>query len=123
MVEHGYLFNHGTCYEEIVHVPLVVRLPGGRYGGARVEETVQLVDLYPTLLQLAGLGVERTDFHGRSLVPLIEGRTLPDVPVLIEDGVLENSALVYGGWKLIEYRPGEAAAGGEKERGDRGRGR
>lgn len=105
MTEHAYYFNHGRCYQEVVHVPLVVRLPGGRGGGARVGATVQLIDLYPTLLELAGL--EPGGLHGRSLVPLLEGGSLPAASVLVSDGVFENRALVHEGWKLVELRPGE----------------
>src|SRR4030095_7462945 len=49
MVEHSRYFGHNTSYDEVLHVPLLVRLPGGRGGGRRVEDTVQLVDLYPTI--------------------------------------------------------------------------
>ena len=105
MSEHGWYFNHSTWYEEVLRVPLLFRLPGARGAGARVAQTVQLVDLYPTFLQLAGLDIARGDLHGRSLVPLLEGGGLPDAPVLAEGGLFDPSILVSGGWKLIELRP------------------
>jgi len=105
MLGHGWLFNHGTCYEEVAHIPLVVRPPGGVPGGRRVAQTVQLVDLYPTLLDALGLGNRREDFHGRSLLPLLRGETLPDAPAYIEGGALENRAIYQGKWKLVEVRP------------------
>ena len=52
--EHGG-FDHGrTLYEELVHIPLLVKLPGGRGGGGRSPEPVSLVDIAPTLAALAG---------------------------------------------------------------------
>ncbi len=68
-VHHNFYFGHGVLYEDVLHVPLLVRLPEGRGGGRRVETPVQSVDLYPTLAELAGLR-PRHDLHGRSLVSL-----------------------------------------------------
>ncbi len=53
-------------------VPLVVVAPGRLPAGVRIREPVSLVDLLPTVLDLAGLPpLERT--QGRSLVPLMRG--------------------------------------------------
>jgi arylsulfatase A-like enzyme len=50
-LEHG-LMNHGnSVYEELIRVPLLLRLPGGRSGGERIDEPVQLIDIAPTILQ------------------------------------------------------------------------
>jgi arylsulfatase A-like enzyme/Flp pilus assembly protein TadD len=48
--EHGILL-----YRETLHVPLLVRLPGGRRGGTRVARPVGLVDVFPTVVELLGL--------------------------------------------------------------------
>jgi arylsulfatase A-like enzyme len=50
--EHGQM-THLQLYDEVMHVPLLVVLPGVR-GGTRVAAPVSLVDLMPTLLALAG---------------------------------------------------------------------
>ena len=76
MVQHHRPFGHGMLHEEISHVPLIVRLPGGAQGGLRIQDQVQLVDLMPTLLELCGLESERPLLHGRSLAPLLEGKPL-----------------------------------------------
>jgi arylsulfatase A-like enzyme len=53
-LDHG-LFAHGhSLYQEILHVPLVVRWPDGRYAGRRVESPAQHLDLLPTILAAAG---------------------------------------------------------------------
>jgi arylsulfatase A-like enzyme len=53
-------------------VPLVIVAPGRLPAGVRIREAVSLVDLLPTVLDLAGLPpLERT--QGRSLVPLMRG--------------------------------------------------
>ena len=52
--EHG-SFGHGrTLYEELLHVPLVMRFPGALGGNSRVDTRVSLVDVVPTILDLLG---------------------------------------------------------------------
>jgi choline-sulfatase len=62
--EHGLLL-----YREALHVPLILRLPGGILGGTRVAGTVGTVDLAATLLDLAGLPADGLD--GASLRPAL----------------------------------------------------
>jgi arylsulfatase A-like enzyme len=75
--------EHGrTFYEEVMRVPLILRVPGlGR--GRTIAEQVAHVDVLPTVLDL--LGVRSTLFvQGRSLRPLVAGDALPERPVLGE---------------------------------------
>ncbi len=76
--DHGEgLFDHGesnhvtTMYQELIHVPLILSGPGIP-ADTRIEDTVQLLDVAPTLLDLLGLEIPN-DFQGRSLVPLLRG--------------------------------------------------
>ncbi|MBN2445512.1 MAG: sulfatase [Phycisphaerae bacterium] len=53
--DHG-LRGHGqSLYEEVLHVPLIVRRPGVIAAGGRITDPVRLVDIVPTLLAEAGL--------------------------------------------------------------------
>ncbi len=55
--EHGLLDHLLSVHETVLHVPLVVSWPG-RFEGGRVEDAqVRLQDLYPTLLEAAGVAV------------------------------------------------------------------
>jgi arylsulfatase A-like enzyme len=54
-LEHGE-FYHGHVYEEGLHVPLIVRDPGGPFG-VRRKQFVDLVDLMPTILSRLGVEV------------------------------------------------------------------
>jgi len=67
--EHGHL-EHDELYDELLHVPLLVRLPGGRLGGTRVSGQCSLLDVMPTLLELLSLPGPDT-MAGRSLVPAL----------------------------------------------------
>ncbi len=87
--EHGHL-EHDELYAELLHVPLLVRLPGGRLGGTRVTGQCSLMDVMPTLLELLGLQVPDA-LAGRSLVPaMLSGRTAGDA-VLAERIMFEAS--------------------------------
>jgi len=54
-MEHGGFWHGTTLYDEMVHVPLFVKLPFNEAGGTAVSHWVQSVDLMPTLLTRAGL--------------------------------------------------------------------
>ena len=59
-----------TNYEIDTRVPLIIRVPGARANGQRTAALVELVDVYPTLCELAGLPVFE-HLEGRSVVPLL----------------------------------------------------
>ncbi len=69
--------EHGIfLYREALQVPLMVKLPKGERGGSTVKEPVQLLDVFPTILGLAGLPVPEGG-KGRSLFGVgSEKRTL-----------------------------------------------
>ena len=77
--EHGQLGHGHSLYIQMLHVPLLIRLPGAAHGGTRVSEPVSLADL-PTTLE--GLATGRRTLPGRSLArfwgaPAPEGRPTP----------------------------------------------
>ncbi len=70
LFDHG-RFNHiSTSYQELIHVPLIMAGPGIP-AGERLQDTVQLLDVAPTLLALLGLEAP-DDFQGRDLTPLFQ---------------------------------------------------
>ena len=76
--DNGYLLgDHGRfekhcLYEPAVRVPLIVRWPDDLPAGKRVDAMVELVDLFPTILDLLGKASPK-NLHGRSFVPLLRG--------------------------------------------------
>ena len=76
--EHG-LGAHGhSLYAELIHVVLLMWNPKLIPHGARIPDTVQLIDILPTVLDL--LGVKAADgIEGRSLTPLLKGGRLDSV--------------------------------------------
>ena len=69
--DHGESYHGFFVYDSTVHVPLIVRLPGGVEGGRVVTDAVSHVDIAPTLAEL--LGLEAGVGQGRSLLPSMEG--------------------------------------------------
>lgn len=80
--DHDGLGHGHSCYQEQLHVPLVIAGPG--IGRQRIREPVSLVDLVPTILESAGLEVPGV-LPGRSLLPVLQGRKrLSSLPVFAE---------------------------------------
>ncbi len=68
--DHGALSHGRTLYDEMLRVPLIVRLPGA--AAREVRAPVSLIDVTPTLLDACGLE-PRQPVDGRSLLPWIAG--------------------------------------------------
>jgi arylsulfatase A-like enzyme len=75
--EHGYVRRFRPwLYEELIHTPLIFRLPRGQYGGTRHQALVQTVDLLPSIIAALGTRPIEPDLaapHGHDLLPLIRG--------------------------------------------------
>jgi hypothetical protein len=55
--EHGN-FRHGrSIYNEEIHVPLVIKFPGGKYGGTKSDVYVSQVDILPTILDYLDINI------------------------------------------------------------------
>jgi arylsulfatase A-like enzyme/uncharacterized membrane protein YbhN (UPF0104 family) len=55
--EHGGYWHGATLYDEALHVPLLVKLPGNEMHGTVLRHLVQSIDLMPSLLKLVGLPI------------------------------------------------------------------
>jgi arylsulfatase A-like enzyme len=80
--EHGQKDHGTTLYNELLRIPWIVLAPGVA-GGRRVPEVVSSVDVFPTILEQAGVEPE-PDLPGRSVVPLLRGEAYEARPVLSE---------------------------------------
>jgi arylsulfatase A-like enzyme len=98
-LDHGG-FEHGhSLFNELLHVPLIVRIPGG--GGSRVASVVRLIDVAPTICDLVGIDPP-SSFWGRSLLPLVESGG-KDRPMLAQGNMWgpERTAWRDGRFKII----------------------
>ncbi|HVY49221.1 MAG TPA: sulfatase-like hydrolase/transferase, partial [Minicystis sp.] len=97
--EHQTTDHSKTLYQELLHVPLIVRTPD--HTKRVVEQRVTLTDLGPTILDIFGLPTPPS-FAGQSLVPLLQGRDVTlDRPVLAE-GRLRRALIRPDGIKVID---------------------
>jgi choline-sulfatase len=106
--EHGG-YQHGhSLYDELIHVPLIVRGPGVFAQPRRIASSVQHLDIMPTLLDLIGAGTP-TEAQGQSLLPLLrdEGRIPAVTSYTFSEALFlreERKAIRGEGLKLI-YLP------------------
>ena len=105
--ERGMWFKK-TLFEPAVRVPLIFAGPGIAAG--RVAEPVSLLDLFPTLVELAGApdGTVQTPLDGKSLLSALRGGAAPSAPVFVEhiDGgtVAPRVMVREGAMKLVFSR-------------------
>ena len=105
--EHGFFFHGQNLHNEVLHVPLLVRVPGWK--PRRVEDPVSIVDIAPTVVDIFGLPMP-VAFEGISLVPAMIGQKLPkDRPVFAEllpytNWKEHHIAVIRDRYKLIDVR-------------------
>jgi arylsulfatase A-like enzyme len=94
-----------TLWNESLHVPFIIVAPGVTTPGSVTRAPVSLMDIYPTLTELAGL--ERpAHVEGMSLVPLLKSPDLAwDHPVLSTYGY-RNHAVTSEHYRYIRYVDG-----------------
>jgi arylsulfatase A-like enzyme len=102
-LDHGlYTYGH-SLYDEVQRVPLIFAGPGVASPGSAVDTPAALLDLAPTLQEVAGAPVP-AEAKGRSLTPALRGQAPKEVPVYAESMYRvpeELKALRRGGYKLI----------------------
>ena len=65
-----------SFYDDLVRIPLLMRLPGRIKPGTVVDQPVSQIDLMPTIMDYAGLPIP-DGIHGASMRPLVEDRQVP----------------------------------------------
>jgi arylsulfatase A-like enzyme len=71
--EHGRWATHShTLFNELLHVPLIIKLPGSKYASRKVDHLVRSIDILPTVMDLLDEKISK-DFEGISLVPFMKG--------------------------------------------------
>lgn len=95
--DHGMWCKH-TNYEEATRIPLIIVAPGVARPGSFSTALVETVDLFPTLLELAGLSPDAVPqgLDGRSLVPVLR-----DPVRTVREAALQVYPRSPGGRKLI----------------------
>ena len=74
--EHNGIWQKRTLFEQGARAPLIIRLPGANGNGQSSPRIVEFVDIYPTLIDLAGVEAPH-DLAGQSLRPLLRDPIAP----------------------------------------------
>ena len=110
--EHGGLWHKMTVFEESARVPLIIAVPQIGAGGKSCQRLVELVDVYPTLVDLCGLP-SLSELEGKSLRPLLENPaaawTDAAYTQVIHEGVTGRSVRT-SRWRYTEWDQGQAGA-------------
>jgi arylsulfatase A-like enzyme len=72
--EHGNKGHHRTVYDEVLRIPLAIRLPRGEVAGRQVPGQASLLDIFPTILDAAGIAAP-PEAEGESLLGWLRGAT------------------------------------------------
>jgi arylsulfatase A-like enzyme len=129
--EHGKMGWHShTLYDELLRVPLAIKLPGQRLAGTRVAELVRGIDVAPSILAELALP-SPSEWDGVDLLERIESRpTEPLVAIsALDGGGVNDSSIRTDRWKLIRTQvfdlkqdPSEAQPVADEKVGTRLRG-
>jgi arylsulfatase A-like enzyme len=93
-----------TLWERSTRVPLVFAGPGVKVGGV-CDEPVELLDIYPTLIELCGL-TAKSDLEGHSLVPQLRDPSDQREWPAITTANQNNHAVRSRDWRYIRYADG-----------------
>ncbi len=111
-MDHG-AWEHGhSLYNELIHIPLIVKYPENRKSGKSSHEPVSIVDILPTILDLKNIQTKPpVEFDGISLLKAGKGKAYRNRIVssflassALRNGIPEKIALISGNYKYIHNK-------------------
>jgi arylsulfatase len=100
------IIGHNTIvYDEVIKVPLIIKYPKNEFAGQRVKRLAQLIDIYPTILDVCQLEPEDVELEGLSLA-VSEDRIGDERTIWVESHItpehIYSAALIRECYKLIK---------------------
>lgn len=107
--EHGRIDHGMTLYDEVLHVPFIIAVPGGSKN-IKISDQVRNIDIFPTITALTGVKISDSlarQFEGVSLIPTMEGKN-QRLDLYAETAYRYATSLAairtWDGWKFIYDR-------------------
>jgi arylsulfatase A-like enzyme len=94
-----------TLWERATHVPFFIAAPGVTKAGSKCDRAVNLIDIYPTLIELCGLKA-KPELDGISLVRLLENPKAKWERASVITNERGNHAVRDERWRYIRYNDG-----------------
>ncbi len=107
-LDHGKWLHGRSVFDELVRIPLIVKLPGQREAGRRVSQQVQAVDILPTVLESQGLPVPVSPaIAGRPVQRVLEGKAdkLPAISEISHRGFVAHGVRTEGDKYIHRFGP------------------
>jgi arylsulfatase A-like enzyme len=102
MTEKGIYFCHAGMYNPVLHVPLIMSLPGVLPQNQRLNQVISGLDIFPTLLEIAGIEHSKDLIDGRSLLPMFSDPGYRNHLIVISEAVdCVIRAIYKDGFKMI----------------------
>lgn len=92
LLDHGLFLHTQGGYEELARVPLIMKFPQSAHGGKRVGHLAAMVDLMPTVLEIAGVAVN----------PEAQGLSL--LPAVVEDTSVRSLVTIYSTVRTLRWK-------------------
>jgi arylsulfatase A-like enzyme len=102
-LDHGDYTHGHTLYDELLRVPFIVSGPAVKAPGRMVKTQVRLLDLVPTVCEIAGAPIPE-EAGGRSLFPFLNGEEMEELPAFSESlhtTIFQKKSIRHDGYKLI----------------------
>ncbi|WAJ71738.1 sulfatase [Catenovulum adriaticum] len=107
--DHGFQLGHKNRWEKFTlwkqgsHTPFIIKAPGKQ--AAMINKPVTLLNVYPTLLELANLPA-KPDLDGVSLTPLMDNAKADWQRPAVLTYQQDNNAIIFENWNFIQYKDG-----------------
>lgn len=106
MTEKGIYFCHAGMYNPVLHIPLIMSIPGRLPAKVRVKPVMSGLDVFPTVLDITGVEYPDDKIDGRSLVPMFSDPGYRNHAIVISEAVdCVIRAIYKDGYKFIKPYP------------------
>lgn len=107
--DHGYhmgskgLMHKFTLWEEATRIPFIMKVPGITKAGSKIEQTIDVMNVYPTLLALCNLP-QKKDLDGRDMTQLLSNPQMKWEYPAITEYSRGQVAIRSNDWRYIRYQ-------------------